>query len=152
MGGTSIGSLSKAKKTYLWVVQNVQLIGCPPRMSRIDEPAITFTYEDARRLHHPHNDAIVITLMITNYTTRRVLVNNGSSANILYYLAFQQMSVSKELLCPINVLLIGLRGTKVPPVGTISLLFMVYSYSRQINRKVNFLVVDCLSSYNAIIR
>ena len=121
-------------------------------MSRIDEPAITFTYEDARRLHHPHNDAIVITLMITNYTTRRVLVNNGSSANILYYLAFQQMSVSKELLCPINVLLIGLRGTKVPPVGTISLLFMVYSYSRQINRKVNFLVVDCLSSYNAIIR
>ena len=54
----------------------------------MDEPSITFTGEDARRLHHPHDDAIVITLTIANYTTRRVLVDNGSSADILYYLAF----------------------------------------------------------------
>ena len=47
--------------------------------------AITFTNENARQLHHPHDDAIVITLTITNYTTRRVLIDNGSSANILHY-------------------------------------------------------------------
>ena len=88
VGGTSTGSSSKAKKTYLRVVQNVQLSSCPPRTSRVDGPAITVTNEDARRLHHPHNDAIVIVLTIANYTTRRVLVDNGSSANILYYLAF----------------------------------------------------------------
>ena len=54
-------------------------------MIKEDEPTINFTNEDARRLHHPHDDAIVITLTITNYTTRRVLIDNGSSANILHY-------------------------------------------------------------------
>ena len=44
---------------------------------------------DAERVHHPHDDAIVITLLIADYTTRKVLVDNESSADILYYLAFQ---------------------------------------------------------------
>ena len=40
---------------------------------------------------------------------------------------------------------------KVLPVGIISLPVMVGSYPWQINKEVNFLVVDCSSSYNAII-
>ena len=53
-----------------------------------DKQPITFTDEDAERIHHPHDDAIVITLLIADYTIRRVLVDNGSSADILYYPAF----------------------------------------------------------------
>ena len=34
IGGMSTGSLHKAKKTYLWVVQNLQLIGGPPRTTK----------------------------------------------------------------------------------------------------------------------
>ena len=151
IGATSIGSSSKAQKTYLREVQNVQIFGRQPRTIREDEPAITFMDEDARRLHHPHDDAIVITLTIANYTTRRVLIDNGSSTNILYYLAFQQMRINKDLLCPVNVPLIGFRGMKILLVGTISLLVVVGSYPQQINKEVNFLVVDCSSSYNAII-
>ena len=54
----------------------------------MDEPAIMFTDEDAERVHHPHDVAIVITLLITDYMTRRVLVDSGSSTDILYYPAF----------------------------------------------------------------
>ena len=54
-----------------------------------DEQAITFIDKNAERIHHSHDDAIVITLLITDYTTRRELVDNGSSADILYYLALQ---------------------------------------------------------------
>ena len=72
-------------------MQNVQLSGRSPRMRTTDEQAITFTDEDAERVHHPHDDAIVITLLIVDYMTRRVLMDNGSSANILYYPTFQQM-------------------------------------------------------------
>ena len=57
----------------------------------MDEQAITFTDEDIERIHHPHDDAIVITLLIADYTTKKVLVDNGSSTDILYYLAFRQM-------------------------------------------------------------
>ena len=36
-------------------------------MRTTDEEAITFMDEDAERVHHPHDDAIVITLLIANY-------------------------------------------------------------------------------------
>ena len=88
IGGTSAGQSSKSKKTYLKLVQNVQLSGRLPRMKGTDEPAISFTDEEAERIHHPHDDAIVITLLIVDYTTRRVLVDNGSSADILYHPTF----------------------------------------------------------------
>ena len=120
-------------------------------MIREDEPAIVFTDEDARWLHHPHDNAIVITLVITNYMTKRVLIDNGSSTDILYYPAFQQMRINNESLRPVNVPLIWFGGMKVLPLGTISLLVVVGSYPRKINKEVNFLVVDCSSSYNAII-
>jgi len=55
----------------------------------MDEPAITFMDEEVRGLHHPHDDATVTILTIANYTIRRVLVDNGSLVDILYYLAFQ---------------------------------------------------------------
>ena len=47
--------------------------------------------------------------------------------------------------------LVGFDGTKVQPLGTISLSVVVGAYPRQITEDVNFLVVDCSSSYNAII-
>ena len=117
----------------------------------MDEPAISFTDEDAERIHHPHDDAIVITLLIADYITRRVLVDNGSSADILYYLAFQQMRLGRDQLRPVCSPLIGFGGMKVQPGGTITLPVVVGSYPQQITKEVNFLVVDCSSSYNAII-
>ena len=62
IGGSSAGQSSKSRKTYLKVVLNVQLSGRSPRMRTTNEQAITFMDEDAERVHHPHDDAIVITL------------------------------------------------------------------------------------------
>ena len=67
----------------------------------MDESTISFTDEDAERIHQPHDDAIVITLLIADYTTRRVLVDNGSSDDILYYPAFQQMRLGRDQLRPV---------------------------------------------------
>ena len=108
-----MGQSSKSKKTYLKAVQNVQLSGRSPRMRSMDKPTISFTDEDAERIHHPHDDAIVITLLIADYTTRRVLVDNGSSADILYYPAFQQMRLGRDQLRPVCSPLIGFGGMKV---------------------------------------
>ena len=96
IGGTSTGQSSKLRKTYLKVMQNVQLSGQSPRTSGVDDPAITFTDEDTGRIHYPHGVAIVITLLIANYTTRKVLVDNGSSAEILHYPAFQQIRLGRD--------------------------------------------------------
>jgi len=79
------------------------------------------------------------------------LVDNGSSADILYYPAFQQMRIDKEHLVPTNAPLIRFGGTKVYPLGAVTLLVTIGDYSQQITRDVTFLVVDCSSTYNAII-
>ena len=55
----------------------------------------------------------------------RVLVDNNSSINILYYLAFQQMRIDKERLVPTSALLVGFGGTKVFPLSAVTLLVTV---------------------------
>ena len=92
----------------------------PPKTTKMDNPAISFTEVNARWLHHPHDDALVISLSITNFNTHRVLVDNGSSVDILYYPAFQQMRVDRGRLLPSNTPLVGFDGTKVFLVGTIT--------------------------------
>ena len=81
-GTTASGSSRKARKTFR------ELTGFVPKMARVDNPIITFSEEDARRLHHSHNNALIVSIQVGDYNTHRDLVDNGSSADILYYLAF----------------------------------------------------------------
>ena len=87
-GTATIGSSKKAQKTYLRMVQNIQLTGSVPKIARRQSPIIGFSKEDARRLHHLHDDALVVSIHVGNYNVHRMLVDNGSSADILYYPAF----------------------------------------------------------------
>ena len=79
------------------------------------------------------------------------MVDNGSSANILYYPAFQQMRIDRERLVPTKAPLIRFGGTKVYPLSVITLPVTIGDYPQQIIRDITFLVVDCSSTYNAII-
>ena len=89
VGGTAAtGSSKKAQKTYLKMVQNVQLTGSVPKIARRKSPIIGFSEENARRLHHPHDNALIVSKQIEDYNMHRVLVDNGSSADILYYPVF----------------------------------------------------------------
>ena len=87
-GTTAAGSSKKARKTYLRMVHSVQLTGSVPKMLRIDNLVINFSEDDTRRLHHPHDDTLVVRLQIGDYNMHWVLVDNGSSTDILYYPAF----------------------------------------------------------------
>ena len=94
----------------------------------MDDLVISFTEEDARRVHHPHNNALVINLTIVDFNTWWVLVDNGSLTDILYYPAFQQMRISRERLTPADTPLVGFGGTKVIPVGSITLPVTIVTY------------------------
>ena len=56
-------------------------------------------------------------------------MDNGSSADILYYPAFQQMKLERDQLRPVYSPLVGFGGMKVQPVGTITLPVVVGAYS-----------------------
>ena len=80
-----------------------------------------------------------------------MLVDNKSSTDILYYPMFQQIRVDKEHLLLLDTSLVGFGGTKVLPIGTITLPVTIGTYPQQLTKEVNFLVVDCSFTYNAVI-
>ena len=89
VGGTAAaGSSKKARKTYLRMMQNVQLMGTMPKIVGRECPIIGFSEEDAQCLHHPHDNALVVSIQVGDYNLHWVLVDNGSSVDILYYPAF----------------------------------------------------------------
>ena len=111
VGGTAtVGLSKKVRKTYLRMVQNVQLTGVVPKIAWREGPINRFS-KDAWRLHHPHYAAFVVSLRVGDYNMHRVLVDNSSSVDILYYPVFQQMRINQERLIPTNVSLVGFGGS-----------------------------------------
>ena len=120
-GTTTTRSSKKARKTYLRMVQNVQLTAFVSKIARRESPIIGFSEEDARRLHHPHDDALVVSIRIGDYNVHRMLVDNGRSTDILYYPTFQQMGIDRTRLILTNAPLVGFGGTRAFPLGAVTL-------------------------------
>ena len=91
-----------------------------------------FSEEDARGVKQPHDDPLVIMLVIEGFNTRRILVDNGSLANIIYLPAFQQLKLDPGRLRPFDSPLISFRGDKVYPEGIVTLTVIVRTYPRQL--------------------
>ena len=60
-------------------------------------------------------------------------------------------SIKREWLIPTNASLVGFGGTKVYPLAAVIMPVTVGDYPQQITKDVTFLVIDCLSAYNAIL-
>ena len=63
------------------MVQNVQFRGFIPKIAWVDNHIVGFSEEDAQRLYHPHDDALVVSIRMEDYNTHQFLVDNGSFAN-----------------------------------------------------------------------
>jgi hypothetical protein len=152
VGGLASGGASRSsRKAYARQAHNILVTQRSRKNLKMDDQVISFSEDDARNIHHPHDDALVVTLTIAGFITRRVLIDNGSSADIIYLPAYQQMKIDKEQLKPIDIPLVGFTGDKVKPLGVVSLTIKAETYPKQVRTSVEFLVVDCPSAYNVII-
>ena len=100
------------------------------------------------RVITPHYDALVLTLCINNFDVHRVLINPGSAADLLHFLAFQQMKVPLDRLSSIERVLSGFNGATTLTVGDIVLSIK----ARPVTQQVLFSMVEDLGPYNAIAR
>ena len=91
---------------------------------------ITFSERDAHHVRHLHCDALVITVIIANNNVHRMLVDNGSSVDILYYQAFERMGLKVNNLKPSPNPIYGFTGDSVIPLGVISLPMTLGEYPR----------------------
>ena len=61
------------------------------------------------------------------------------------------MRIERERLIPANAPLVGFKGTRVYSLGTVTLVVIVGDYPQQITKDVTVLIVNCSSTYNAIL-
>ena len=125
--------------------------GLPPLKYRRTSQDICFSKEDARGVKQPYDDHLVIMILIEGFNTRRVLVDNGSSADIIYLSAFQQLKLDQTRLRLFDSPLVSFSGDKVYSKGIVTLTVMAGSHPFQVTNRHNFLEVDSPSSYNVII-
>ena len=62
------------------------------------------------------------------------------------------MKIDREQLVQVNASFVGFGGTRVFPLGPVTLSVTLGDYPQQITKDVTFLVVNCSSTYNAILR
>ena len=106
---------------------------------------------DIQDLHYPHDDLLVVTLTIANYAVKRVLIDPGSSSNIMFALAFDQLGISRDKLRPMATSLVGFNGSSTQPLGMIELPVLMGTHPQQASVITNFVVVEVSSAYNVIL-
>jgi hypothetical protein len=117
------GETYSARKSYAREMREVSIYSVvrPLKTAKREKLTITFSDEDYEEVYLPHSDALVVTLVIANHKIHRVLVDNGSSADILYKSAFDLMKISKDKVSAFHFPLVGFAGEQVMPLGSIEL-------------------------------
>ncbi|CAL5390108.1 unnamed protein product [Camellia sinensis] len=111
------------------------------------ESVISFSDADLEVVDLPHNDFLAISLNVGDHQVDKVLVDPGSSVNVMYKKLFEELRVKPEDLQPTSTRMCGFDGMVVALKGQVSLRICV----EQVTVRTEFLVVDVYSSYNAIV-
>lgn len=88
-----------------------------------------------------HDDAIVVSLSIINFDVRCLLIDNGSSVDILFYDAFSRINLPRDHLLRTSSSLVGFSRDGVLVEGTITLPMIMGQAPSHTTAMLTFLVV-----------
>ncbi|XP_056864066.1 uncharacterized protein LOC130511205 [Raphanus sativus] len=146
-GGSEVSGISSAAaKKSTRNARNGQEAEGPKRLL-LGTDEISFTAREEEKVLTPHHDALVISLTIANCLVKRILVDNGSSSNIIFYSAFADLGLEPTALTRKATPLVGFSGEVKQTLGEV----LLPVYAEGVNQATKFLVVDCPSSYNVIL-
>jgi hypothetical protein len=118
---------------------------------------ITFTTSDIRLQHYPHNDPLVIRANIDKNTkyyfgnnVKRVLVDNGSSVDILTWQCFFGMGFKRGDLQKAEHPLYSFGNKRIEALGKIDVNVTFRQDATMRTEVITFDVVDFVYPYNAI--
>lgn len=139
---------TKQKKVYAREVCRVET----KRPRKNPTPIISFSDEDfAENMIEGHQDALVITTRIGANNVKKVLIDNGSSVDILYYSAYSRMDLGDRKIDNAKISpLYGFTRNEVKVIGTVDMPVLFGSPPCKSWQIVKFHVINAMSSYNAI--
>lgn len=155
-GTTLAGESSKALERYAHTLRHEpdgEMMVVDTQVSkkaRVEESCIIFTKQDAQHVHFPHSDQLVVEMQIANMIAKRVLMDTGSSVNILYMSLLERMRLSSKDLEPCNQTIYEFSGEGMTPNGMIKLPITPGITPLSKTMLAKFIAVDCPSAYNVV--
>ena len=89
----------------------------PEKKMRTDRELIAFGDEDLEGTIQPHNDALVVTARISGFLVKRVMIDQGSRADVMYSDLFKELKLKSQDLIKYDTLLVSFDGRVVIPKG-----------------------------------
>ncbi|XP_056686050.1 uncharacterized protein [Spinacia oleracea] len=106
-GGLASGGLTgNARKRHLHALTH-QILDVEAPSSDLKYPTITFQENPSRIICTPHYDPLVVEIKVANRTVKRVLIDSGSSTDILTLECLQRLRYKKSDLINISQPLVG---------------------------------------------
>ena len=119
-----------------------------PKRAKLNRSLVMgFSDEDKIGTIQPHDDTLVIILRTRGYDVKRVMVDQGSAAEIMYPDLFKGLNLKTEDLTPYNSPLVSFEGKVIILKGQVRLPMQTGSETVD----VDFIVVDAYSPYTAIV-
>ncbi|KAJ4713136.1 Retrovirus-related Pol polyprotein from transposon 17.6 [Melia azedarach] len=156
-GPTLAGDSRRVRKTHAKEPslarhhQEVNFTERSPKLPRVATTPIMFTDEDTRDVVYPHDDTMVVTMKIASKDVARILIDTGSSVDILFKEAFNKLGLNSARMQQVTTPLSGFMGDQLMPSGSITLPVTLGEDPSQLITMVDFVVVDHPSSYNVIL-
>ena len=117
------------------------------KRARVDVPLILgFSDDDKIGTIQPHDNALVVTLRIGRYDVKRVMIDQGSVADVMYPDLYKGLGLKSEDLTPYSSPLVSFERRMVAPKGLIRL--PVQAGMDVV--EVDFIIVDVFSPYTTI--
>jgi hypothetical protein len=149
-GGSSIDfDMKRQKRDHYRSINHVTVTG-PVVQTKWSHVPLTFDARDVDLRSAPHIDAMVINCSVAGWDLHKVLVDNGSQADIIFLHAFDRMGISHSLLKPSDNPLYGFGGKGTFLVGKIELPLSFGVAPNARSEQVTFDIVDIVYPYNAI--
>ncbi|KAJ8430452.1 hypothetical protein Cgig2_030108 [Carnegiea gigantea] len=84
-------------------------------------PTMVFGGKEAPRFASPHNDPLVIEMKIASAIVRRILIDMGSSVDIIIWDCLKKLTHPRRAIVPLVHPILGFGGQEVNPTGMIRL-------------------------------
>ena len=114
-------------------------------------PDVVIAEADRGKIQTPHDDPMVVELKVANMSVRRILIDTGSSSDIISWSCLKNLKFDEKNLIQVSHPLVGFGGGVIHPAGRIDLPVRIGDKKKGRNHVVRFLVVKDLTAYNIII-